>query len=129
MVKILGDSSLVGVGQELRDSGIEELSDCDVVGLEEARGSGAEEFADCEVVLEELGDGDVVIGEELCHCDIVLLEEVTDGPVEELSDSDVVLGLGEEFGHRDVIVEEFCDGRVQVLGQSRVHKFGHSHIV
>ena len=54
---------------------------------------------------------------------------MSDGLVEELCDGDVVLGLGEELGHGDIIVEEFRDGRVQVLGQGGVHELGDSHVV
>ena len=79
--------------------------------------------------MEELSDRDVVVLQEFGHSDIVLLKEVSDGLVKELCDSDIVPGLSEELGHRDIVVEELSDGRIQVLIQGRFHKLGDSHIV
>ena len=79
--------------------------------------------------MKEFRDRDVVVFQELGHSDIVLIKEMSDCLVKEFCDSDVVLGLGEELSHGNIVVEEFSDGRIQVLSQGGVHELGDGHIV
>ena len=74
----------------------------------------AKELGDGEVVVEEFGDGNVVLFQELRDGDIVFLEELGDSIVQEFSDCHIILCLSQELSNRNVILEEFGHGGIKV---------------
>ena len=103
------------VDQEVLKGGFEELSDGDIVGLEETSSGSAKELNDGH--LEELGCMTGTISDAVSP--IVLLEDVV--VAEELGDRNVIWLLTQEFRHGDIVlIEELCDGGVQELGHSDI---------
>ena len=125
------------VEKKVVEGSFEELGHRDVVLLQELGGGGAQEFGHCRVqilcwrkvclglrcsdqlgrhtVAEEFRDADIIrlLLKELSDGDIVVGQELCDGCVQEFGHCDVV-GALEELGDRDVVLQEFRHGRVEV---------------